>query len=244
MSISFSHRKKNPFVWIINSLNNFIAPPRCEICQSYLDLDNNKYEFICQKCFDLIPLAPQPDVIYNRLISNFDKDDLYINGAVSLFSMKENHNYMKAIYSLKYSGFSRIGSELGKELGRLIKFYNKINFDALVPVPIHHARKRERGYNQSEYIAKGISEIIGCPVKTDIIKRKKYTQTQTLLSKTQRRTNVANAIVPYNKNMKLNGGSFLLIDDVLTTGSTLNSCAKILLSLGAKNVEVATLVYA
>lgn len=244
MSLSFSNRKKNPFFWIISSLNNFIAPPRCEICETQLDLENNKFEFICQKCYDSIPLAPEPNVIYNRLISNFDKDDLYINGAISLFSIKENHNYMNTIYSLKYFGFSRIGIELGKELGRLIKLHNKTNFDAIIPVPIHHARKRERGYNQSEFISKGISDVLGFPVKTNVIIRKRYTQTQTVLSKIERKINVANSIAPFKKNIKLPGGSYLLVDDVLTTGATLNSCAKILLSLGAKNVEVATLVYA
>lgn len=244
MSILFSHGKNNLFISIMRSLNNFIAPPRCEICEKLLELENNKFEFLCQKCFDSIPLAPQPDKVYNRLISNFDKDDLYINGAISLFSIKENHDYMNAIYSLKYKGFSRIGSELGKELGRFMKLYHKTNYDAIVPVPIHHARKRERGYNQSEFIAKGISDVIDCPVKMDIIKRKKYTKTQTLLSKIERRTNVEKAIAPFKKNTKLSGGSYLLVDDVLTTGSTLNSCAKILLSIGAKNVEVATLVFA
>jgi len=233
-----------PFKWFLNSINDFIAPSYCEICKSYIDKKTNNFEFICQKCYDKIPLAPEPDVIFNRLVSNFEKDDLSISAAVSLFSIKEKHDYMNAIYSMKYTGFSKIGMELGKELGRLLKYYGKTNFDSLIPVPIHHARHRERGYNQSEFIAKGIREILGIPINNKIIKRRKYTQTQTVLSKAERRKNVENAIVAYNKNTKLNGGNYLLVDDVLTTGSTLNSCANVLLLLGAKNVEVATLVYA
>lgn len=238
------HKKSNLLLRIISSINDFIAPQYCEICEEIIDYDSTRYEFICQKCFDNIPLAPEPETIYNRLVCNFEKDDLYINGAISLFSMKEDHDFMKAIYSLKYKGFSRIGTELGKELGRLMKIYGRTNYDAIVPVPIHHARKRERGYNQSEFIAKGISEITGISINTKIIKRKRYTQTQTVLSKSQRKINVEKAISPFKNNIKISGGSYLLVDDVLTTGSTLNSCAKILLSLGAKNVEVATLVYA
>ncbi|MFH1050403.1 MAG: phosphoribosyltransferase family protein [bacterium] len=234
----------NPLNWMANTINDFLAPPHCEICKTLTYPENNRFEFICQKCYDSIPLAPEPDVIFNRLIQGFDKDDLFISGAVSLFSIKEDHDYMNAIYSMKYFGFSRIGTELGKELGRLLKYQGKTNFDALVPVPIHHARRRERGYNQSEFIAKGVSNITGIPVNTKIIKRKKYTQTQTVLSKTERRNNIRNAITAYRKETKLDGGSYLLIDDVLTTGSTLNVCAEVLLFIGAKNVEVATLVYA
>lgn len=233
-----------PIKWIFSSINNFIAPQYCEICRTLIDKENNPFEFICQKCIDTIPLAPEPDVIYNRLVKGFDKDELCISGAVSLFAIKEDHDYMNAIYSLKYYGFSRIGLELGKELGRLLKKYNKINFDALVPVPIHHARERERGYNQSEFIAKGIGEITGIPVNNKNIKRKKYTQTQTVLSKEARRSNIQNAIIPYYRNLNLKGGKYLLVDDVLTTGSTLNACAYALLSMGAKKVEAATLVYA
>ena len=234
----------HPIIRIFGSINNFIAPKYCEICRSPIEKDNNPFEFICQRCFDSMPLAPEPDVIFNRLVQGFDKDELCISGAVSLFAMKEDHDYMNAIYSMKYYGFSRIGAELGKKLGRLLKQYKKINFDALIPVPIHHARKRERGYNQSEFIAKGINEVIGIPVNKKVIKRKKYTQTQTALSKEERRTNIQNTIIPYYRNLKLKGGNYLLVDDVLTTGSTLNECANTLLLMGAKKVEVATLVYA
>jgi len=234
----------NPLKWFFNSVNDFIAPRRCEICETLIDTQTNRFEYICQKCFDSIPLAPDPVVIYNRLISNFEKDELFINGAISLFSMKEDTDYMRAIYSLKYAGFSRIGTEFGKELGKLLKKYAKVNFDAIVPVPIHHARRRERGYNQSEFIAKGVSSTIGIPVNFKMIKRRMYTQTQTVLSKAERRNNIRNAISSYNKDMILQGGNYLLVDDVLTTGSTLNVCAEALLSIGAKNVEVATLVYA
>ncbi len=232
------------FRWILNSVNDFIAPRHCEICKTYIDTDVNKFKYICHKCYDSIPLAPEPDIIFNRLINNFDRDDLAISGATSLFSMKEDHDYMNLIYSLKYKGFSRVGIELGKELGRMLQYYNKTNFDAIVPVPIHHARRRERGYNQSEFIAIGISSFTGIPVNTKIIKRRKYTQTQTVLSKDERRTNVEKAITSYKKDTRLDGGNFLLVDDVLTTGSTLNACASTLLLLGARNVEVATLVYA
>ncbi|MFC2130510.1 ComF family protein [Bacteroidota bacterium] len=228
---------------LIDSLTDFIAPRYCEICRTYLDANKSRFKFICDKCFDSIPLAPEPEIIFNRFISNFDKDDLAVSDAVSLLSIKEDHDYMNPVYSLKYLGFSGIGTELGRELGRLLEYYNKTDFDALIPVPIHHARHRERGYNQAQFIAKGISDIIKIPVQNKLIKRYRYTQTQTVLSKEERRKNVENAIAPYDKNSDLNGKNYLVIDDVLTTGSTLNACANSLLMLGAKRVEAATIVY-
>lgn len=223
---------------------DFIAPGYCEICKTYLGSEQRRFEFICNKCFDSLPLAPEPEEIFNRFVSNFGADDLAISGAVCLFSIKEDHDYIAPVYSLKYSGFSKIGKELGRELGKLLGYYSQTEFDALVPVPIHHARRRERGYNQSEYIAEGIREITHIPVDNTLIRRDKYTQTQTRFNKDERRRNVANVISPINLNNNLYGKKYMLIDDVLTTGSTLNACASALLMLGAKRVEVATIIYA
>jgi ComF family protein len=225
-------------------IKDFIAPPVCEICGETLQDKNRKFEFICNKCYDALPLAEEPDEIYNKLMSRYGKEDIAVSSAVSLFSIKENNDYIKPIYSLKYYGFTRIGTELGKELGRLLKFYNKTDYDYIVPVPIHHARLRERGYNQSEFIANGISSFINVPVNTELIKRKRYTQTQTVLSKEERRKNIEKAIVPYKDGLLVDDLKLLIVDDVLTTGSTMNVCAKTLLKMGAKNVEAASIVHA
>jgi ComF family protein len=231
------------FKKLVNSINNLVAPRYCEVCKELID-DDNKYEFICQKCFDKIPLAPEPDEIFNRLVNNFPSDDLAISNAYSLFSIKEDHDYMNIIYSFKYTGFSRIGKELGRELAHIISLYSKNDYDAIVPVPIHHARMRERGFNQSEYIARGIASELQIPVANNLIKRKQYTQTQTKLSRTERKTNILKAIDVYKKGNILKGKKYLLVDDVLTTGSTLNVCAETLLIAGALRVDVATLVFA
>ena len=109
-------------------------------------------------------------------------------------------------------------------------------------MPVHHARLRERGFNQSEIIAKAVGKEISVPV-TKAIKRIRYTSTQTLLSKQERKTNILDSIVPVKKQMKIEG-SYLLIDDVLTTGSTINVCASVLLDMGASRVDCAVLAIA
>jgi ComF family protein len=100
---------------------------------------------------------------------------------------------------------------------------------------------RERGFNQAEIIALGIAQILGVSVDTKLIKRFRYTTTQTLLSAEERKTNVKNVFKGYNEKTKLNNETILLIDDVLTTGSTINECAKTLLNLGARRVDIAAL---
>ncbi|MGA2296530.1 MAG: ComF family protein [FCB group bacterium] len=235
---------KIPLKLLLTSFSEFVAPRHCIVCNEYLGVSERRFEFFCDKCFDSIPLAPEPDYILNRLVSYYSQDELAISEAVSLMSVSSKSDFMELIYSLKYYGFSKIGIELGRELGRRLIIYGKGKYDIVVPVPIHTARMRERGYNQSEFIARGISSVIESKVANKVIKRVKYTQTQTQLSSAQRRKNVENVFEPYHKNLYINGQNILLIDDVLTTGSTLNCCAKLLLEMGACNVDVATVAYA
>lgn len=221
-----------------------MAPRLCEVCGVPLENQIRQYEFICMKCTDLMPAAPSSDQILNRFIKNFPKDLVSVSNFYSLFTFNEEKDFIRIIYSLKYSGFKRIGIEFGKELGKLISEKSDLDYTALIPIPIHHARMRERGFNQSDIIAAGICCITNISYNNNIIKRSKYTKTQTLLSKEERRTNVNDVFVPYNDNVNIKGMKFLLIDDVLTTGSTINSCGNVLLEMGAKRVDCATLACA
>jgi ComF family protein len=235
---------KRAVKFLLTSIFDFVAPQQCIVCNAYLQAGERRFEFFCDKCFDSIPLAPEPDYIQNRLISYYSQDELAISEALSLLSVSSKSNFMELIYSLKYYGFSRVGVELGRELGRRLLIYGKGKYDMIVPVPIHSARMRERGYNQSEFIARGISSVIESKVGNKIIKRAKYTQTQTQLSSAQRRKNVENVFKPFDKNLNISGQRILLTDDVLTTGSTLSCCAKLLLEMGAESIDVATVAYA
>jgi ComF family protein len=102
-------------------------------------------------------------------------------------------------------------------------------------------KERERGYNQSDYIAMGLSNILNIDWRNDIVKRELYTISQTLLESRQRKTNVENVFKIKKENQVANK-TILLIDDVLTTGSTLNNCANTLLQAKAKRVDIATLL--
>jgi ComF family protein len=224
-----------------SNILDFIAPRRCEICNVELGSTTRKFEFFCDECIRKLPPPPDSMTIMERLNYYYKSDEPVITNAYSLFVSTEHTPFMEMIYSLKYRGFSRIGIELGRELGRIVSMKENTAYDAIVPVPIHHARMRERGFNQSEKIAKGVSEIIGVPVDEKIIKRSRYTQTQTQLSAEERKKNVADVFVPFKKSEKLNGENLLLIDDVFTTGSTLFYCASKLKEIGAGWIDTATL---
>lgn len=225
-------------------LPEFIAPRHCEICNSYMGDSVNRLRYICDGCLDSIPYAPPPEEIINKFIARFPLDDIAVSRADALFAVAENHDYMEPVYSLKYKGICKIGIELGRLLGdRLLINFGR-EWDFIVPVPIHKARRRERGYNQSEYIAIGIEEVLSVPTIKDAIERRFYTKTQTNLSKEERKTNVLKAFGPGKKAELVKNKKVLLVDDVLTTGSTMNACANSLLDVGALSVDAAAIVSA
>jgi len=145
---------------------------------------------------------------------------------------------------VKYQGFKKLGFSLGILLGKLLQNNGSNDYDFIVPVPIHHAKERERGFNQSDIISLGISSVLAIPFNSKLINRKDYTQTQTLLSKQERLENVSNVFTSYNKQVDLRNKKCLLVDDVLTTGSTINFAAKALINCNAERVDGATIARA
>jgi ComF family protein len=141
------------------------------------------------------------------------------------------------IHMLKYEGNKRLAAPLGQVLVQAYYYYG-LRADVLVPVPLHHERERQRGYNHAALLAEACSLIIKVPVRLDIAARHKATQAQVDLAASERRQNVAGAFhcTPAFASGALHGCSILLIDDVSTTGATLEACAAPLFAAGAKAV--------
>lgn len=173
-------------------------------------------------------------------------DSKYISKAFSYFHFKEESIIQVLIHELKYQNKKSIGVFLGELVGKHIK--NDPDFilaDALVPVPLHKIRLRERGYNQSEMISKGISRITGIKVIGDLLIRVRNTETQTKLNFEQRIENVKEAFKLREKYKDfVVGKRFIIVDDVITTGSTINECAKTLIDSGASKVLVLSVAVA
>ncbi len=145
------------------------------------------------------------------------------------------------IHHLKYHHQQGIGLLLGRMFGKDLKgseFLRSVDF--IVPVPLHPRKEKERGYNQAHIIATGISEIVGLPVVTGNLIRVVYNPTQTKRSKTQRWENVKD-IFRVSNPLQFEGKHLLLVDDVITTGSTLEACGIALLACPAVKISIATL---
>jgi ComF family protein len=164
--------------------------------------------------------------------------------ACAFFFFSKGSRYRKLLHQLKYHGKKEIGVELGRRFGLELKeatLYQTV--DCVVPVPLHPKKQRKRGYNQSEQIAAGITGITGWALDTESVIRNHYTDTQTRKSRMDRWENVSDVFtVRYPE--RLRGKHVLLIDDVVTTGATIEACTTRLLEIEGCRVSVATLAYA
>jgi ComF family protein len=115
--------------------------------------------------------------------------------------------------------------------------------DCIIPVPLHRRKQKQRGYNQSEAFAEGISAYLSISLITRSLLRKTYTQSQTRKSRWERWKNVQEVFIVENSEM-VKGKSIMLVDDVVTTGATLEACARALLNAGAQRVDVHTIAFA
>ena len=152
--------------------------------------------------------------------------------------------YRNLIHNLKYKGIKEIGYELGRIYGLSLKdsgFTDDI--DLIIPVPLHPSKKRVRGFNQSELISAGIADVTRLPVDIRSLARISVSATQTKRSRYDRWTNVE-GIFRVTDPEAIRGKHILLVDDVITTGSTIESCANELLGIEGVKVSVVALAYA
>jgi ComF family protein len=142
-----------------------------------------------------------------------------------------------AIHSLKYEDRARIGFFLGKLLGDQLHKKTIQELDYLIPVPLHPVKFRDRGFNQARWIADGLGKAVQKPVRTKLMKRIKHTISQTTLDRKERLNNMKKA---FRINQDVTDKNIAIVDDVLTTGSTISSMASMLKDAGAKTIVALT----
>lgn len=177
----------------------------------------------CDECLHSLPRTEQDILRQNSTEFAFGKVSHFERGAAFLFYEQE-HPIRLVMHKMKYAEQPSIAYHLALEAAREFMhsdFFDGI--DVIIPIPLHKSRIRSRGYNQSEYIANGISKITGIPVDTTHVERVKNTPQQALQNKEGRKTNVSNAFV-VNHPEQMYHKHILVVDDLITTGETIKAC--------------------
>lgn len=221
------------------ALLNLLFPRICLACGKTLYPHE---EFVCNQCWTSLP----------RTGFHLDKENpvsrtfwgrVWIADAAACYYYTRGNRVQKLIHQLKYKGEEELGAFLGEQYAyELLKDGFLQDADLLIPVPLHPKKQKKRGYNQSEAIARGISRIMGIEVDRESLCRIKSTSTQTRKSRYHRWENVEN-IFQITNTEKLHGKHVVVIDDVITTGSTLEACITALQEISDIKVSVLALAY-
>jgi ComF family protein len=160
---------------------------------------------------------------------------------MSLYTFRAGGKAQQLIYQLKYANQPQLGRFLGQLYGGVLANVSwPYPFEGIVPIPLHKRRLRQRGYNQSQFFADGLASVLHIPCMDNCIERIKNTRSQTTYSMVARLKNVSDAFSVVRPGL-VSGKHLLLVDDVATTGATLEAAALALLAAGARAISVATL---
>lgn len=222
--------------------NGFLSLAYPNICNGCDNALRNNEEILCPRCIVNLPRTGFELSEENPAFHSF-WGRVSVDYAASMFYYRKGELIQKLIHLLKYRGRRDIGLFLGRLTGRLIKdspFFKKPDF--IVPVPLHPRKLRARGYNQSDILAKGISEEINVSVLNNMLVRDIYNPTQTRKTRFERWGNVSGIFSVVNPE-SFENINILLVDDVITTGSTLEACCQALSQIKGVTICVVTVGY-
>ena len=225
---------------IKESLLHVVFPHVCDGCGS--DLLNIESR-LCIRC-----LASLPETNFEIHPNNPVEKDFWgrlniIDGSAHLYFTKESL-VQHLMHQLKYRGNKDLGVQLGRIMGNALKSSTRFNsIDALIPLPLFPSKEKKRGYNQAKVLCDGIAEILNLPVLSNVIIRPQYTETQTKKGRIERWKNIEGKFKLIDP-AAIQNKHLLLIDDVVTTGATLEACGNELLSANNVKLSVATLCIA
>lgn len=222
----------------LQSFIELVYPNICPGCGGALP---TKQTSICISCWNSLPKTYQYKNKQNHTAQLF-WGRYPLEHAFSTFKYDKKGIVQNIIHDLKYRGNTRVGEDLGKEIGKELLEIN-LNIDVIIPVPLHPLKLQKRGYNQSYAIAIGIKEVIKQPIDVNTLIRAVNTDSQTKKSKFERFENV-HEIFDITNRESLKGRHILLVDDVITTGSTLEGCCITLSKIQGVRISVVAIASA
>ena len=221
--------------WLIDFLMLFF-PSNCLVCRKRLHAPR---DILCLECEINMPKTGYVECD-NNPVSEIFWGRVPVRAGTALFRFEKGSAYQALLHDLKYRGNRKAGLYLGRLLGQELKYSIFSDCDLIIPVPLHRRRMKQRGFNQSEIIARGASEITGIPVFSHLIERKKSSRSQTAMSRQERFENMASAFTLCGYDQDLHEKKILIIDDVITTGATLEACSQVLFSNFTCEIYTAT----
>ncbi len=225
---------------MLRDLLNLFFPSYCLTCPRPLVKGE---ALICTGCLHDLPQTnyhqDSDNIVAQKLAGR-----LPVRYAMALYKFRKSGKVQHLLHHLKYKHKPIVGKMLGRRYGVLLKeAHLSDTFDLIVPVPLHSSRLWQRGYNQSDLVAQGLSEVLHIPWSNKHLKCVKKTVTQTKKSKLERLKSVEDAFYATNIT-DIRHQHVLLVDDVITTGATLEACGRALLAAGIQELSVATIAVA
>ena len=224
----------------LNAAADVVMPRVCPVCQQALDSDER---WLCRECLSALPRTRYEEVEFNTMEQHF-AGQVPIERATAYFFYEKSSPYSSILHDIKYHGIPAMGRWL---TARAVKDMESSHFfdgiDAVTAVPLHLSKLAHRGYNQSEYLARGIADALSIPY-VESLKAIRPHATQTHKGAMERWQNIQGNYALKNDADQLAGKHILLVDDVITTGSTLTVCATLLKSIPNVTISLFTLAAA
>ena len=224
---------------LVSDFADLLFPTLCLGCSRSLGANE---KVLCIDCRINLPETKQHHEPYERDLLNKFAGKVPIAFLASFVYFKKGSIVQKLIHQIKYRGQKEAAKELAGWYGFQLKTESNLtdNMDLLVGVPLHKSRLNQRGYNQADWIAEGLSAALAIPARTDVLIRKRFRSSQTRKNRMERWENVKTVFdVPDYREVA--GKNIILVDDVLTTGATIEACAIELLKAGCRSVGVLTI---
>lgn len=219
------------------ALLHWFFPHTCVGCGSSL---LEKTSCLCLQCISKMPVTNYASTKDNPVEKLF-WGRLHVKSAGASFYFSKKSLMQELLHECKYGGNKELLFQLGKMMGEHLKNQDRFDVDALVPLPLHRHKEKKRGYNQALLLCEGMAEVLNLPIKNDLVIRNSSTDTQTKKDRLNRWSNMEGK---FSLKEKIGIGThLLLVDDVITTGATLEACGQSLLQLDGVQLSIFALCY-